>query len=108
MGRAGVAAAECGGWPTFGALPPHTRLALEIAAHEEQERRVLTGELGKLSAAWHAVVAASGVLRRAYAGAAHTIIRPTSRRRVTAPYRRGRADRGALAGADGRLARRPL
>jgi putative FmdB family regulatory protein len=38
--------------PTLGALPPHTRLALEMAAHEEQERRALDGELAALERAW--------------------------------------------------------
>lgn len=33
-------------------LPAHTRLALEMAAHEETERRALEGELHILEAAW--------------------------------------------------------
>ena len=33
-------------------LPAHTRLALEMAAHEETERRALEGELHVLEAAW--------------------------------------------------------
>ena len=42
--------------PTFGHsfidLPKEVRLALEMAAHEEQERRALEGELAILEAAW--------------------------------------------------------
>jgi hypothetical protein len=34
------------------ALPPSTRLALEMALHEEQERRALAGELAELERAW--------------------------------------------------------
>ena len=33
-------------------LPPAVRLALEMAAHEEQERRALEGELAELERAW--------------------------------------------------------
>ena len=33
-------------------LPSHSRLALEMALHEEQERRALQGELRVLEAAW--------------------------------------------------------
>jgi hypothetical protein len=33
-------------------LPTHVRLALEMAAHEETERRALQGELGLLEEAW--------------------------------------------------------
>ena len=33
-------------------LPGHSRLALEMALHEEQERRALEGELRTLEAAW--------------------------------------------------------
>jgi hypothetical protein len=33
-------------------LPQHLRLALEMASHEEQERRALAGELSELEAAW--------------------------------------------------------
>jgi hypothetical protein len=36
----------------IGALPREVRLALEMAAHEEQERRALEGELAILEAAW--------------------------------------------------------
>ncbi|MGZ8492068.1 MAG: hypothetical protein ACXWZS_07685 [Gemmatirosa sp.] len=36
----------------LGALPAAVRLALEMAAHEEQERRMLEGELGELERAW--------------------------------------------------------
>ncbi len=37
---------------TLGALPPAVRLALEMAAHEESERRALEGELAELERAW--------------------------------------------------------
>jgi hypothetical protein len=36
----------------LGAFPTHARLALEMALHEEQERRALEGELATLEAAW--------------------------------------------------------
>ena len=36
----------------IGGLPREVRLALEMAAHEEQERRALDGELAILEAAW--------------------------------------------------------
>ena len=36
----------------LGNLPAHTRLALEMAAHEETERRALEGELADLEDAW--------------------------------------------------------
>lgn len=35
-------------------MPPVTKLALEMALHEEQERRALAGELWKLEQAWKA------------------------------------------------------
>jgi hypothetical protein len=36
----------------IGELPTEVRLALEMAAHEESERRALGGELALLEAAW--------------------------------------------------------
>jgi hypothetical protein len=36
----------------IGELPTEVRLALEMAAHEETERRALHGELALLEAAW--------------------------------------------------------
>ena len=57
------AAARLGDWSarqTFGGsgsllhLPPEARLALEMAAHEERERRALEGELAELERAWEA------------------------------------------------------
>jgi hypothetical protein len=36
----------------IGYLPKPVRLALEMAAHEEQERRAMEGELAALEAAW--------------------------------------------------------
>jgi hypothetical protein len=41
-----------GGDAPLGALPAEVRLALEMAAHEESERRALDGELALLDAAW--------------------------------------------------------
>ncbi len=38
--------------PYLGGLPAETRLALEMAAHEDVERRALDGELAALEAAW--------------------------------------------------------
>jgi len=40
------------GKPTIYALPEATRLALEMAAHEDSERRALEGELALLEQAW--------------------------------------------------------
>jgi hypothetical protein len=44
-------------WPAgapgrLGAIPAVARLALEMAAHEEAERRALEGELAELEQAW--------------------------------------------------------
>ena len=36
----------------LGAMPHHTRLAFEMALHEEEERRALEGELWRLERAW--------------------------------------------------------
>ena len=33
-------------------IPPRERLALEMALHEERERRAMDGELQELEAAW--------------------------------------------------------
>ena len=33
-------------------MPHHTRLAFEMALHEEEERRALEGELWRLERAW--------------------------------------------------------
>jgi hypothetical protein len=41
------------GGDTLASLAAPVRLALEMAAHEEQERRALDGELRELEAAWH-------------------------------------------------------
>ena len=43
---------NAGSGHVIGALPREVRLALEMAAHEEQERRALEGELAVLEAAW--------------------------------------------------------
>jgi hypothetical protein len=40
------------GYATIGALPAPIRLALEMAAHEDQERATLEGELALLEQAW--------------------------------------------------------
>jgi hypothetical protein len=40
------------GASTLQKLPMHTRLALEMSAHEDAERRALEGELHVLEAAW--------------------------------------------------------
>ena len=39
-------------WPKISALPEPMRLALEMAAHEDTERRALEGELALLEQAW--------------------------------------------------------
>ncbi|MEX2154688.1 MAG: hypothetical protein WD825_15200 [Gemmatimonadaceae bacterium] len=43
---------ELGAGHRFDRFPKEVRLALEMAAHEEQERRALEGELALLEAAW--------------------------------------------------------
>jgi hypothetical protein len=42
-------------------LPLHTRLALEMAAHEDAERRALEGELHILEAAWREAEEIAGI-----------------------------------------------
>jgi hypothetical protein len=42
-------------------LPLHVRLALEMAAHEEDERRALEGELALLEAAWREAEEIAGI-----------------------------------------------
>lgn len=42
-------------------LPSHSRLALEMALHEEQERRALQGELRVLEAAWKQAEEIAGI-----------------------------------------------
>jgi hypothetical protein len=42
-------------------LPTHTRLALEMASHEESERRALEGELHILEAAWRDAEEIAGI-----------------------------------------------
>ncbi len=42
-------------------MPRPTRLALEMAVHEEQERRALAGELVELEAAWRAAEEIAGI-----------------------------------------------
>jgi hypothetical protein len=45
-------AASIDGGHVISNLPKEVRLALEMASHEEQERRALEGELALLEAAW--------------------------------------------------------
>lgn len=45
----------------LGYLPTPTRLALEMALHEEQERRALEGELKALELAWQAAEEVAGI-----------------------------------------------
>jgi hypothetical protein len=54
LARGGGTAPGGGGRVEFGGLGQRARLALEMAAHEEQERRALDGELRALEAAWRA------------------------------------------------------
>jgi len=42
-------------------LPPEVRLALEMSAHEEAERRALEGELSALTEAWQAAEAVASI-----------------------------------------------
>jgi hypothetical protein len=44
-----------------GKLPKPTKLALEMAVHEEQERRALEGELWLLEAAWREAEEIAGI-----------------------------------------------
>lgn len=46
---------------TLGNLQTHVRLALEMAAHEESERRALEGELHILAAAWREAEEIAGI-----------------------------------------------
>ena len=39
-------------WAAIGRFPTYVKLALEMATHEEQERRAMEGELALLAAAW--------------------------------------------------------
>ena len=39
-------------WAAISAFPTYVKLALEMASHEEQERRAMEGELALLEAAW--------------------------------------------------------
>src|SRR5207237_950349 len=50
-----------GGNAPLGALPSEVRLALEMAAHEESERRALDGELALLAAAWREAEEIAGI-----------------------------------------------
>ena len=36
----------------MGVLPPHLRLAMEMALHDDDERRAMEGELAALEARW--------------------------------------------------------
>ena len=51
-GARGLLASVSRGGMTLGDLVPERRLALEMAVHEEEERRVMEGELTALEAAW--------------------------------------------------------
>jgi hypothetical protein len=42
-------------------MPQHTKLALEMALHEEQERRALEGELWRLERAWEEAEEIAGI-----------------------------------------------
>jgi hypothetical protein len=42
-------------------MPKPTQLALELALHEEQERRALEGELWRLERAWRAAEEIAGI-----------------------------------------------
>lgn len=45
----------------LGAMPHHTRLAFEMALHEEEERRALEGELWRLERAWREAEEIAGI-----------------------------------------------
>jgi len=49
-----------GGWGLFGLPGPH-RLALEMALHEESERRAMQGELEELERAWREAEEIAGI-----------------------------------------------
>lgn len=49
---AGIAGRTLVGAPGAGAIDPVRRLALEMALHDEEERRALEGDLAQLEAAW--------------------------------------------------------
>jgi hypothetical protein len=53
------------------ALPAETRLAMEMALHEEQERRALAGELIELELAWRAAEEVAAIADNMFVPAAH-------------------------------------
>ena len=75
LGNAGSAERYLGrlaaGYSTLGggSLPEGGRLALEMALHEEQERRALQGELALLEAAWREAEEIAAIADRLAAGA---------------------------------------
>ncbi|MDH5196756.1 MAG: hypothetical protein OEY20_05860, partial [Gemmatimonadota bacterium] len=52
-------------------LPTPTRLALEMALHEEQERRALAGELIELELAWRAAEEVAAIADNMFVPAEH-------------------------------------
>jgi hypothetical protein len=66
----------------LGKLPLPTRLALEMALHEEQERCALEGELKALEIAWKAAEEVAGI--------ADDLLLPEETRAALAQYRRSR------------------
>jgi hypothetical protein len=62
-------------------LPPEVRLALEMSAHEEAERRALEGELAALAEAWQAAEAVASI--------ADNMFTPSSFGDLTRKQRRG-------------------
>ena len=53
------------------ALPAETRLAMEMALHEEQERRALAGELVELELAWRAAEEIAAIADNMFVPAEH-------------------------------------
>lgn len=66
-------------------LPPEVRLALEMSAHEEAERRALEGELESLTEAWQAAEAVAAI--------ADNMFVPASFAELSRKQQRGRSAR---------------
>jgi hypothetical protein len=72
-------------WNAFAAMVPGIRLALEMAAHEDIERRALEGELAELERAWREAEEVAAI--------ADDLLIPASMRRSLARLRGHRTDR---------------
>jgi hypothetical protein len=69
--RYDVSAAKSRGYARVQRLPVGTRLALEMALHEEQERRALAGELVELELAWREAEEVAAIADNLFVPAEH-------------------------------------